>query len=606
MRPITERGRDRLRIYRRRRSDDRAWSTIELTGQVKVPPRRVALPERDPMLRLKRRRFEYIDLRRVGVMAAGGLLVLVGLIWAWSATRVHADLRGVADGAALQPHEAQDMKFRIEVSPSGRLAEATLEFDDVDVLEKAEVRGDVITFDPGPLAEGEHELRLTVPRPVLSDASLTWDFTIDGTPPTILAPPYLEEARMNEPVEITGSVEGADSFFVNGKPAELEGDGEFHLEYAKPPAGPVELAAEDEAGNRKVWAVSAPVPYPEVHGIHVTAHAWDNPTLRDQIIDIIEAGLVDTIELDIKDEGGRVGHISNVPLAEKIGASESLYELRKQVDLMHELGVNVVGRIVAFRDPVLAEWAWANGRRDLVIQSPEGDRYGAYDGGFTSFASKEVQDYNIALAVEAANAGVDDIMYDYVRRPEGNLDAMRVPGLKGDPEDAIIGFLERSHGKLRALGVYQGAAVFGVAVSRPEQSGQNILGMAYHTDYIAPMLYPSHWNVGEYGISDPEREPYEIIKRSLGEFRQAVTRTGRPLVPWIQHFSLNVTYSTDEVVAQVRAAEEMGFGSWMMWDPAVSYDVAALEQSMALSPDVDASPPGRGAAPGPGASSTDP
>jgi len=121
--------------------------------------------------------------------------------------------------------------------------------------------------------------------------------------------------------------------------------------------------------------------------------------------------------------------------------------------------------------------------------------------------------------------------------------------------------------------------VFGVAATRPEQSAQNILDMAYETDYIAPMLYPSHWNVGEYGISDPERDPYEIVKRSLRDFQQQVTRTGRPLVPWIQHFSLNVTYTTDDVVAQVRAAKDMGYDSWMMWDPTVTYDPVALERS---------------------------
>ena len=579
MRPITERGRDRYRSYRRRRADDRAWSSVDLPGRVDIPTRRVVLPERDPNLRIERRRFEFVDLRRVGVIAGVAVAVLVVLGWIWSTTRVDADLRGVESGAALTPAEASDLRFRIEVSPSGRLDEATLQFNNKDVLADAEVKGDVITFSPGPLGEGEYHLRLTVPRPILGDANIDWRFLVDGTPPTILAPPFIEAKSMRDKVVIDGTVEGATTFHVNGEETDVGGDGEFRLEYPKPPAGPIRLVAVDEAGNKKTWAVSVPVPYRDVRGVHVTAHAWDNPSLRAEILAMLERGLIDTVELDIKDEGGRVGHVSQVPMVGRVGASDGLYDLAKQVELLHEKGAYVVGRIVAFRDPVLADWAWNNGRRDLVIQTAEGERYGAYDGGFTSFANTDVQDYNIALAVEAAKAGVDDIMYDYVRRPEGDLAEMVVPRLEGDPQDAVIGFLARSHTRLRALGVYQGAAVFGVAVSRPEQSGQNILGMAYHTDYIAPMLYPSHWNVGEYGIPDPEREPYEIIKRSLAEFRQAVNRTGRPLVPWIQHFSLNVTYATDEVVAQVQAAKDMGFASWMMWDPNVTYDMDALEAS---------------------------
>lgn len=578
MRPLTERGRQRYQSYRRRRADDRAWSSMAL---LETPPsRRISLPKPDPRLRLKRRRFEYVDLRKlgIGVAAVVGALLVAG--WAWGATRVHADLTGVEDGAALQPADAEDLAFRIEVSPRDRLDDATLTFDGKDVLKDARVRDGVIEWKPEePVGEGDHRLRLTVPRPVLPTAAITWDFTVDGRPPTILVPPYLPPHEMDEPVEIEGRVDGAQTLAVDGEEIDVDGDGEFRLEYAQPPAGPVELVARDEAGNRRVALVSVPMPYRDVHGVHVTAHAWDNPASRNALLDLVDAGLVDTVELDIKDEGGVVGHVSQVPLARKIGAAEGLYELRRQVDLLHEKGVWVVGRIVAFRDPVLAHWAWDNGRRDLVIQEQDGERYGAYGGGFTSFANRTVQDYNIALAVEAARAGVDDIMYDYVRRPEGDLEGMMIPGLDGDPQNAVVDFLARSHDQLRKLGVYQGAAVFGVAATRPEQSAQNILAMAYHTDYIAPMLYPSHWNVGEYGIPDPERQPYEIIKRSLRDFQQQVTRTGRPLVPWIQHFSLNLTYGTEQVVAQVQAAREMGYDSWMMWDPAVTYDTEALRRS---------------------------
>lgn len=581
MRPITERGRKRYRAYRRRRADDRAWSGVGLPPRV-APPRRIVIPEPDRRLRLNRRRLDSFtrqSLILVGVAAFAGFLLLW---WGWRTTRVGAALTGVEDGAALKPAEASALAFRIEVSPGGRLDDATLSFNGRDVLPGAKVRGDAIEWSPGPLEEGEYRLRLTVPRPILPDAARTWDFAVDGTPPQILVPPYLPPHGMKEKVEIEGHVDGGDRFLVNGRPHDLDGDGDFRLEYSRPPPGPVELVAEDEAGNRRTAQVSVPMPYRAVHGIHVTAQAWENPPSRQQILELIDAGLIDTVELDIKDEGGVVGHETAVPLAGRAGASAELYDLGAQVDLLHEKDVWVVGRIVAFRDPVLADWAWTHGRRDLVIQTPEGERYGAYDGGFTSFASPDVQEYNIALAEEAVKAGVDDIMYDYVRRPEGDLEAMVVPGLKGAPEDAIVGFLGDSHDRLRRLGAYQGAAVFGVAATRPEQSGQNILAMAYHTDYVAPMLYPSHWNVGEFGIPDPEREPYEIVKRSLRDFQQAVTRTGRPLVPWIQHFSLRVTYGTEDVVAQVQAVKDTGYDSWMMWDPLVTYDVKALEESRRL------------------------
>lgn len=570
-----------MRTYRRRRADDRAWSSVALRTGTETP-RRIVLPTPDPSLRLRRRRLDLWTGRQLLIASACTFAVVFVLLWGWRTTRVDADLTAVESGAALQPEQAQDLDFVIEVSPGGRVDEATLSFNGEDVLADAKVDGDTIRWSPGPLGEGEYELRLTVPRPILPDAAITWDFTVDGRPPTIVVPAYLEPHGIREPVTIEGRVEGADVLTVNGEENDFGGDGEFTLEYPRPPAGPVRIVAEDKAGNRRTARVSVPIPYRDVHGIHVSAQAWDNPAIRQQVIDFLDAGVIDTVELDIKDEGGIVGHNTAVPLAREIGASPGYYDLKKQVDLLHEKGAWVIGRIVAFRDPKLAEWAWANRQRDLVVQTIEGERFGAYDGGFTSFAHRDVQDYNIALAEEAARAGVDDIMYDYVRRPEGDLAAMVVSQLEGDPQEVVADFLARSHERLRRLGAYQGAAVFGVAATRPEQSGQNILAMAYETDYIAPMLYPSHWNVGEFGISDPEREPYQIVRRALKDFRQAVTRTGRPLVPWIQHFSLNVTYGTEDVVAQVQAVKEMGYTSWMMWDPLVTYDPEALDQSSAL------------------------
>ena len=519
-----------------------------------------------------------LEARIVGILV--GAVALLLLWWGWQATRVHASIAGLESGVALQPQAAEDLEFRIEVSPKGRLDEATLTFNGRDVLPDAEVKGDVISWDPGELEEGEYRLRLTVPRPILPDAAITWDFTVDGTPPRILVPSYLPPRGMDADVEIEGTVEGATELLVNGERQNFNGDGEFTLDYDAPPTGPIVLKARDAAGNERSVSTYAPVKFPDaVRGVHVTAIAWHNDSLREGIIDLIDEGLVNTVVLSIKDEGGVVGHATKVPLARRIGASANLYRLEDVVDYLHSRKVRVTGRIVAFRDPVLADWSWSNRRREMVVQTEGGGRFGAYGGGFTNFANADVQAYNLALAEEAVRAGVDDILWDYIRRPDGEIADMRFPGLKGEPEDEVTGFLAQSHSRLRKLGAVQGASVFGIAATRPEQIAQNVLEMAGHTDYIAPMLYPSHWNVGEYGLSDPEQEPYEIIKRSMGDFRQQVQRTGRPLVPWIQHFSLDVRYGSEDVVAQTRAARDMGFNGWLMWDPDVTYDAKALAGS---------------------------
>ena len=70
--------------------------------------------------------------------------------------------------------------------------------------------------------------------------------------------------------------------------------------------------------------------------------------------------------------------------------------------------------LVIFKDEPLAsarpEWA--------VLNSETGDIWRDREGlGWTDPTREEVWDYNIALAVEAAQKGFDEIQFDYVRFP---------------------------------------------------------------------------------------------------------------------------------------------------------------------------------------------
>ena len=66
-------------------------------------------------------------------------------------------------------------------------------------------------------------------------------------------------------------------------------------------------------------------------------------------------------------------------------------------------------------------------------------------GEFTNFASPAVRQYNLDIALDAVNRGVDDILWDDARKPGGEPESMLVPGMNGSPEDAIVAFLAESH-----------------------------------------------------------------------------------------------------------------------------------------------------------------
>jgi hypothetical protein len=126
--------------------------------------------------------------------------------------------------------------------------------------------------------------------------------------------------------------------------------------------------------------------------------------------------------------------------------------------------------------------------------------------------------------------------------------------------------------RLRPLGVYQGASVFGIAATRPENIGQPVGEMARHLDYVAPMVYPSHYVRGECGVADPVHQPYDIVRCSLGDFSRVVEGTGAVLVPWLQDFTLGgVRYGEAEVRAQIQAAHDAGATGFMLWNAAVVY-----------------------------------
>jgi hypothetical protein len=101
--------------------------------------------------------------------------------------------------------------------------------------------------------------------------------------------------------------------------------------------------------------------------------------------------------------------------------------------------------------------------------------------------------------------------------------------------------------------------------------------MARAVDYLAPMIYPSHWGPGQYRVDSPIHEPFEITKRSLTDFQRVTAGTGVRFLPWIQDFTLfGVPYGPAEVRAQIDAAASLGITGFLLWNPNVRYTDTAL------------------------------
>jgi hypothetical protein len=529
----------------------------------------------DPPIRISvNPRWVVAGVAVVACLAAGGVMA------ARVVSTPSLNVTGPSNGTLVGPKQ----NGRIAFTAAGGATLLRRErwwLDGRDVTRFVQRRGARAVFRPGSLTEGGHEVAVTAGGGFLGASGRTrLDFTVDLSPPLLDVPGPLHTLAW-QPLSVSGHTDPGSRVTVAGRVAAVDDNGRFVVTLPAPQPRVVRVVATDPAGNsteegQQITVTPRRPPAP-VRGVHVSADAWRDKALRQGVLDLIAAHRINTVELDLKDEGGIAGWNPPVALARKIGAAQPIYDLPAAVRRLHSMGIRVIGRIVCFRDPILAAASWRSGRRSRVVQTPTGAEYAGY-GGFTNFANPAVRAYNIDIAVAAARAGVDDILYDYVRRPDGPRSSMRFPGLHGSPSAAIVGFLRETRLALRPYKTMLGASVFGIAATRPDQVAQDVPAMARQVDYIAPLVYPSHWGRGEYNVSDPNAEPFAIVERSLFDFQRDVGGTPARLVPWLQDFSLGgVVYGPPQVRAQITAARKLGVDEFLLWDPGVTYTAAALE-----------------------------
>jgi len=348
-------------------------------------------------------------------------------------------------------------------------------------------------------------------------------------------------------------------------------------------AGGMTLAGKGDAGRNEVarpassvlpvMASSVPKPRPlpvEIRGVHVTGPLASLPGKLREFVELKRFGL-NTIELDIKDEGGEVGfNPASVPLVQRVGAARSYFEPRAVSRLMRRNGIYLICRVVAFQDPQLAR-----GRPDLAVRRSDGGVWTTSSGlAWVNPYDKRVWDYNLAIAEAGARGGCDEIMLDYVRFPsDGDVGVAVYPGKTSVPRGRLIAeFVRRAHERLDPLGVRVSAALFGLSATRDMGLGQVPKWISRHVDAINAMTYPALYGGGELGIESPVTEPGETVFRALADFRRQMRGSAAQLVPWVQDWN----YKPAQVRAQIDAARLQGAKGFILWNATGRYTPSAL------------------------------
>jgi len=321
------------------------------------------------------------------------------------------------------------------------------------------------------------------------------------------------------------------------------------------------------------FALARPRPLPyEIRGVHVTMALASLPGKLESYLAV--PGL-NTVELDVKDESGRVAFVGAAPpLARATGASGRFYDPRVAVRLARKHGDYLIGRVVVFEDPVLSEK-----RPALAIRTRDGGVWHNRGGlGWTNPYDERVWKYAVDVGAAAAQAGFDEIQFDYVRFPsDGDLSTAVFPGRRAELQGKTIArFAAYAARRLHPLKVRVSLDVFGLSATRDLGIGQTPRRLARYVDALYPMVYPSHYSAGEYSIPDPNAAPGSTVARSLRDFNRQLRGRRAKVIPWLQDFSLGRTYTIADVREQIAAARENHTAGFMLWNAGGVYTDGAL------------------------------
>lgn len=324
----------------------------------------------------------------------------------------------------------------------------------------------------------------------------------------------------------------------------------------------------------------------KVKGIYISSYVAGTPSMVDNLIAEIDKTEINTLVIDLKDDFGRVACEMDSPLVTELGSVKVfIRDVEGLMKKLKEHNIYTIARIPAFRD----DWLGEN-RPEWCIQKADGTVFRDRSGNaWANPYKKEVWDYLVEIGTEAKELGFDEVQFDYVRfcTEKGMQEAVFADAdTQGRSRtDIICEFMAYAYDKLKSKGLFVSADVFGAIINsgvNADAVGQIYGEMAKHMDYISPMIYPSHYSDGNYGIDHPDMHPYETITAALADSQKELYYAGlggehiATVRPWLQDFTASwlanyIPYGGPEVREQIQATYDTGYDEWLLWDASCKY-----------------------------------
>lgn len=341
-----------------------------------------------------------------------------------------------------------------------------------------------------------------------------------------------------------------------------------------------------------------------VKAVYMSQCAASSDEFRVNLLKLADETEINAIVVDLKDYSGAVVFPSKTALPGGKGCRTSDFEAL--IKRMHEHDIYVIGRMTVFQDPL-----YTSVYPELAVQRKSGGVWKDNKGlSFVDVGAKPFWEYIVTLSKEAHMLGVDEINFDYIRYPsDGPMSETLYAHSSGSHQENVERFFAYLHQNFK---VEQGghvpmmsADLFGMTATNYDDLniGQVLERAMPYFDFIAPMVYPSHYPPNFHGYPNPNKEVYGVIYFSMSTAAeraiattsysnwlgaekvpttspQLYTKKSYPktmMRPWLQDFDYGGDYDVAEVKSQIQATYDSGLTSWMLWAPSNRYTRGALE-----------------------------
>jgi hypothetical protein len=331
--------------------------------------------------------------------------------------------------------------------------------------------------------------------------------------------------------------------------------------------------------EKKVTHIIAPK---ELKAVYMSSWVASTPSTRNRLVTVIDETELNAVVIDVKDNTGIITWAGRMKQADLVSFIEEL----------HAKNIYVIGRIASFQDP-----RYALLHKDHAVQRKDGSIWKSRKGeAWVDTGSRQMWK-NIALTgIEAYALGFDEINLDYIRfSTEGTKDGLVFPqsGARAvsDRVGVVNDFYEYITEEFHKKGIPVSGDVFGIITTSSADIpvlGQDLHKALQYFDYVAPMVYPSHYAPGTFGYTNPSANPGAVIREAMkgaitiadevaSSAGQATSTVRDKLRPWYQDFDMGAVYTAELVRAQIDEGRKLGIISWMLWDPSNKYTRAALK-----------------------------